>query len=57
MNTTEIATGQNHLVEVVAIEKSDFENLPADRYFFYWNEEVAFEILELTIKARTIYLG
>lgn len=57
MNIIEIATGQTHLVEVVAVEKGDFENLPADRYFFDWNKEADFEIFKLTIKGKDDILG
>lgn len=57
MNITEVATSQTHLVEIVLIEKSDFEKLPADRYFFDWNEEATFEIFKLTIKGKDDILG
>ncbi|HAE67277.1 MAG TPA: N-acetyltransferase, partial [Sphingobacterium sp.] len=48
MNIIEVATSQSHLIEIALVRKIDFKNLPANRYFFDWNEEAAFEIFKLT---------
>ncbi len=57
MNIIEVATGQSHLIEIAPVQKSDFKKLPANRYFFDWNEEAAFEIFKLTIKGKDDILG
>ncbi|MEN5053861.1 hypothetical protein [Sphingobacterium kitahiroshimense] len=57
MNITEVAKAVTHLIEIVQIGKDDFTYLPANRYFFDWNEEAAFEIFKLTIKGKDDILG
>lgn len=57
MNIIEVATSQSHLIEIAPVQKGDFKNLPAKRYFFDWNKEAAFEIFKLTIKGKDDILG
>jgi len=57
VNIIEVATSQSHLIEIALVQKSDFKNLPVNRYFFDWNEEASFEIFKLTIKGKDDILG
>ncbi len=57
MNIIEVATSQPHLIEIAPVQKSDFKNLPANRYFFDWNKEADFETFKLTIKGKDDILG
>jgi len=57
VNIIEVATSQPHLIEIAPVQKSDFKNLPANRYFFDWNKEADFETFKLTIKGKDDILG
>lgn len=57
MNIIEVATGQEYLIDIAPIKKSDLKNLPVNRYYFDWSEEAAFELFKLTIKGKDDILG
>ncbi len=57
MNIIETATGHKHIIEIAPVEKSDFKNLPASRYYFDWRQEAEFEIFKLTIQGKDDILG
>lgn len=57
MKILEVSTGQLLNINITTVAYVDFKVISSKRYFFYWEEEKAYEIVKLTLVDNTDILG
>ncbi len=57
MHVVEAASGTKHHVEILPLEKGDYNSLTKKRYFFDWKTEKGFEVYKLRIAGANDILG
>lgn len=57
MKIIETSTGEQHLVDILPVEMTDFKRFRRERYFFDWKKEKNQEVYKLQINGLSDVLG